>query len=148
MFIILELYLFSDEIKMDLHPCMKSMFDYREALLHGNLLALESCQCLRWSSFLSLTTRLSHYKRYLMKKCSRYSLTLVVIYANIRLSKELDYILMMPKSGHFSDVVLIQSQRAWGCLCLRLLHRLPFCLQKVCHRPIAAESSVFSVRFC
>ena len=70
-------------------------------------------------------------------------ITLVVKYSNIRLSKELDCILIMFKSGHFSDVVLIQSQKAWECLCLRLLHRLPFCLQKVCHRPIAAESSVF-----
>lgn len=98
--------------------------------------------------YLSLAAHSSHYKRYLMKKRSRYAITLVVKYTSIRLSKELDCILMMPKSGHFSDVVLIQSQRAWGCLCLRLLHRLPFCLQKVCHRPIAAESSVFSVRFC
>lgn len=35
-------------------------------------------------------------------------ITLVVKYSNIRLSKELDCILIMSKSGHFSDVVLIQ----------------------------------------
>lgn len=57
--------------------------------------------------YLSLATHSSHYKRYLMKKRSRYAITLIVKYASIRLSKELSCILMVSKSGYFSCIVPI-----------------------------------------